>query len=220
MIKRVILLTLVVIIIVFCGVSCEKNREYDETEVLASAKTLIQKSEKLNMLYYGKGILYVDDKNHSSGVYYMADSVSVAEYGIQTVDDIKALTRECFTEEYSNLIIGTKLSSISDSSGIQNYARYYQKYSAIDDSPECIMVNKETEVFLKDTIVYNYSSLSVIGSEGEFVKVKIEVTVTNSDGESQTKSVEIKLLEESNGWRIDSPTYTRYVNQDMYNEVN
>lgn len=211
MLKRGILLTLVVIIALFSLSGCEKNREYDEAEVLIAAKTLIKKSEKVNELFYGKGIAIIDDKSYANGNYYMADPLSVEEYGISTVDDMKNLVRECFTSSYSNLVINTTLSSVSDDSGIQGLARYYQKLSALDDSPECIMVLNDSErIMLKDDVEYYYDTVSVIGSEGEYVKVTIDVTVTDPDGKTQDKTLEIKLLEENGEWRIDSPTYTRY----------
>lgn len=213
MIKKVFLLTLVVIISLFSVSGCgkTKNREYNEAEVLAAAGVLIEKSAKVNELFYGNGLAIIDDKSYANGNYYMADPISVESYGIQTVDDMKTLVRECFTVEYSNHLISTVLSSVSDDSGIQGFARYYQKTSALDDTPECIMVLNDLEkVFLKDKITYKYDTVRVIGSEGEYVKVSITVDVENSDKKVQTKDIEIKLLEENGQWRIDSPTYVRY----------
>ena len=215
MLKKGILLTLVVIITLFSLSGCKKDREYDEAEVLIAAKTLIEKSEKINELFYGKGIAIIDDKSYANGNYYMADPLSVEQYGISTVDDMKELVRECFTSSYSNLVINTTLSSVSDDSGIQGLARYYQKLSALDDSPECIMVLNDSErVMLKDTVKYKYDTVRVIGSEGDHVKVTIDVTVINPDDKTQDKTLEIKLLEENGERRIDSPTYTRYT-EDM-----
>lgn len=221
MLKRVILLTLVVIIAVFSMVSCaEENREYDEEEVLSAAKALIEKSKVLNELYYGEGIAYTDDMNASNGIYFPADDFSVKNFGIETVEDIKTLTRECFTVSLSNIIIGTKLEVVADSSGNQSYVRYYQKYDTLDESkPECIMVNKNAEVLLKDKVTYDYSTLSVKGAEGQTVKVTVAVTVENPDGDVQYKTLEIALLEEEGGWRIDSPTYTRYTNDSYYQDL-
>ena len=211
MIKKVVSLTLVVIIALFSLISCEKDREYDEQEVLSAANTLIKKSELINEMFYGKGLAFIDDKNNANGNYYMADPVSQEMFGVQTVDDMKALVREAFSVDYSNLVINTTLSSVSDDSGIQGLARYYQKTNALDDTPECIMVlNDDERIMLKDSVKYHYDTLAVIGSEGEHVKVKIAVTVTNSDNKSQEKTLEIKLIEESGEWRIDSPTYARY----------
>ena len=211
MLKRVILLTLVVIIALFSLIGCEKDREYDEAEVLSAAKTLIEKSKTVNEIFYGKGIAYIDDKSYANGNYYMADPLSTDSFGVNTVDDMKALVRECFSLDYSNLVINTTLSSVSDDSGIQGLARYYQKVNSLDDTPECIMVLKDPDrIMLKDDVTYHYDTLSVIGSEGQHVKVSISVTVTGDGDKTQNKVIEIKLIEEDGGWRIDSPTYARY----------
>ena len=212
MIKKVILLTLVVIIALLSVTGCnKKDREYDETEVINAARGLIEKSAVVNELFYGKGLVILDDKNYANGNYYMADPLSVEMYGISTVEDMKELARECFTVSYSNNLIDTVFSSVSDDSGIQGLARYYQKMSSLDDTPECIMVlNDPDRVFLKDTVTYDYTSVRVLGSEGEYVKVSVSVTVENADKKVQTKTVEIKLIEENGVWKIDTPTYARY----------
>ena len=215
MVKRSVLLTLVVIFVIFCLVSCgEKNREYDEQEVTLAAKSLIESSAILNELYYGYGIAYdITATNPSSDGYCIADFLSVKSFGIETVDDIKEMTRQCFSQELSNLVIGTKLSSVSDGTGIVGYARYYQKYNALDNSPECIMVFKKADVLLTDKIVYDYNSVKALRSEGEHVIVSVNLTVTNKEGISQNQTLEVKLIEEASGWRLDSPTYARFISE-------
>ena len=74
-----------------------------------------------------------------------------------------------------------------------------------------MVLNDLEKVLLKDNVTYDYMTLKVVGSEGEYVKVSITVTVENSDKKVQTKDIEIKLLEENGKWKIDSPTYARYV---------
>ena len=41
--------------------SCERDRKYDETEVITAAKELIAKSHKLNELLYGEGLSFTDE---------------------------------------------------------------------------------------------------------------------------------------------------------------
>ena len=217
--NKLILLTIVVIILCFSLVSCDKDREYDEAEVLAAAKILIAKSEKLNEIYYGTGINYTDDKNASNGYYYPADYNSAMSFGIETVDDIIALTEECFTTVMTNSIVSTKLSSVSDDDGIKSFARYYQKYNALDNTPECIMVYTEATVYLTDEIIYHYDRMTVSHSEKEEVFVNIPVTVINSEGDYQEQTLSVSLLEEENGWRINSPTYAKYVDRGYYEDL-
>lgn len=214
-----ILLTIVVIIGLILLISHPKNRKYDENEVITAATDLIKKSEKLNDIYYGRGIEYSKDESLANGSYYPADYASANGFGIKTVNDIKNLTLECFTKEYSALIINTKLSSVSDDDGIQGYARYYQKFNALDNSEECIMVHKDAVIYLTDTVIYDYSSLSVSRVKGEEVFVNISATVITEDGKTQTQQIEFSLLEEENGWRINSPTYAKYFDRQQYEDL-
>ena len=217
--NKAFLLTIVVILNLFLCISCSKNREYDETEVITAAAELIKKSERLNDIYYGRGIEYSKNESEGNGVYYPADFLSLERLGIKTVNDIKNLTAECFTKEYAALVINTKLSQVYDEDGIQEYSRYYQKYNALDNSEEYIMVYKNATVYLTDTVLYDYSSLRVSRVKGDEVFVSISVTVSTDDGKVQTKDIEISLLEEENGWRINSPTYARYFDRQQYEDL-
>ncbi|MBO7302742.1 MAG: hypothetical protein J6U68_00980 [Clostridia bacterium] len=215
------MLTLVVIISVFSLYSCEDNREYDETEVKAAALELIKKSVSLNEIYYGEGISYVDDENLAVGPYYPADNNSLARFGIETVDDLVNKTKEVFSTEMSTMIYDTKLKPVYDSDGvIRGYSRYYQKYTEDKDpKPECILVYSEASSLLDDEVTYDYDTLRVKESKGEIVYVEIDVFVKTDDGKSQNKTLNIGLIEEADGWRLTSPTYTSYVDLDYYNQL-
>ena len=217
------LITIVVIICLFSCFSCSdrkiKNREYNEEEVITAAEKLIKKSEKVNEIYYGHGISYYADESTANGIYYQADFLSLERFGVDTIDDIKALTYDCFTKSISEDMISTTLGSVSDEDGIQTMSRYYQKYNALDNKPECIMVNKNAIVYLTDNVVYDYSSIRVSRVEGDTVFVKIDVTVTTEEDKTQTQELEIGLFEESDGWRLNSSTYTKYVDKDYYNDL-
>lgn len=212
---KAFLLTLVVIFSAFSLNSCKekvKDREYNESEVLEAARTLIKKSETLNEIYYGHGIEYdIGDTSNANGYYYPADLMSLDKYGVTNVEDIKRLTRECFTTGQSDYMINTVLSSIRDSSGdVIYFARYYQEYETLNENVEkCVMVYSKYEVLLVDTVEYLYDTLRVVDVEGEIIKVQLEVKATSPQGSIQTKKVVVNLLEEDNGFRIDSPTYVR-----------
>lgn len=214
---KAFLLTIVVIFSVFTINSCKKepkNREYDEAEVVVAAKDLIKKSEILNEIYYGHGIeCDLTDVSNANGNYYPADLLSTKKFGVETIEDIKALTRECFTQSLSNLMISTVLMPITDDDGnIIKLARYYQEYDALDTTLEkCIMVNSEysseDKILFKDDVEYFYDTVRVSHAEGEKIIVKIDVKVTNSSGNVKEDVLEVELLEEKNGFRLDTFTF-------------
>ena len=71
-----------------------------------------------------------------------------------------------------------------------------------------------------DKISYDYDSVRVERSKKENVYVKVDATVTNSQGDSQKVTITVVLIEEANGWRICNPTYANYnALNDRYNEL-
>ena len=196
--------------LISCG---EQNRTYDEEEVLAAARVLLPAAEKLNEIYYGDGIRPdLERSEEKNGVYYPAVKEDLGRYGITTVDSLKEKTREVFTVDYATLIFSTKLSSVSDGDSVLSLSRFYQAYdgTGADKTPTLFMVNSAEKGLLVDTLTYHYDTLSVDGSEGNFVYVTLTVTAQNDAGESVDVSLRVGLLEEEDGWRIDTPTYARY----------
>ena len=204
-----------------CLFSCESNREYDEGEVISAAEALIKKSILMNEIFYGDGIPYVKNESLASGYYYPADEIYLENAGFSTVEQLEATLREVYSTALSDIIIETKLNPVSDDEGIKSFARYYQKYSSIEEdaTPECIMVYSLSDVLLDSDVEYDYSSITVLGSKGESVKVQMMATVTNSEGDSQKRAITVSLIEEENGWRLDTPSYLRYMNMDYYEDI-
>lgn len=216
--KIISLLTLFALLcsLISCG---EKNREYDESEVKQAAEILISKSAALNQIFWGEGIGYISDSSYSVGYYYPADIFSLYNYGIETVDDLKEKTMEVFSFAYSQNIFSTVLSSLNDGDGIYAYARYYQKYSDAEEKvPETIMVYSKALVLLKDEVRYNFDTMEVIGSKKETVYVTLTVDVVRGEN-TQTRALKVGLIEEEDGWRIDTPTYMSYVENSDYEDL-
>ena len=202
------IMALSVATLVSCG---ESNREYDEAEVKAAAKTLIEASSLLNEVYWGDGIPYNDNKNTSDGVYYEAEYIYHHRLGFDNIAELMELTEKTFSKDYSQSIYSTLLNSIQDGDKAIILSRYYQKYSAADGkTPESIMVNSTWVKIFLDDVTYDYDSIKVIGSEGEKVYVTINATVSRAELDPQVREIRIALVEEDAGWRIDSPTFLNY----------
>ena len=182
-----------------------KDREYNEAEVLEAAEKLIKKSETLNDIYWGYGIPYVDDVNLSNGSYFPADEGYLAKIGISSLADLDEMTRSVFSDYICQWIKNSVLSSGGSGSNM-----YVSRYGESYDEPKYILVNKYHEVLLKDTVEYDYDSLKVVGAKGDLVTVSIKCKVTNEDNDTVIKTIEVDLIEESDGWRLDTPTYVVY----------
>ena len=124
--KKIISLIILCVMVCTSLISCDNDRDYDEATVLASAYSLIEKSHKLNELLYGEGLEFTDE---GVGKYKLATEESLKKYGISTVDDIKAMVKEIFSESYSKIIFESDVfSSVKVDDVIKSYARYYQNY--------------------------------------------------------------------------------------------
>jgi len=197
-ILSLILAALLLLSLLSCGK--DKNRSYDEAEVKAAAQELIKKSERLNKIFWGEGIPYVEEYGYTG--YYPADPIYLIEHGFFTVDDLKKDAEKVFSTDYCISIQTSVFSSSAGDFGMTGYTRYYQ-------GTDTIMVYKKYKPLLTDTVIYDYSNISVIGSKGEIVTVSIPIKVTRGDL-SQDRVINVNLIEENDGWRIDSPTYASY----------
>ena len=206
-----VILALVIALILIFSPKDEKDRSYNEDEVLSAARELIPKTEMLNLVYWGAGIDHVDDESTANGYYYEANILHLEKLGFKTIEELKELTRASFSEDLCESIFSTSLTSVSDDNGIQSYARYYQKYVDDDSTerPYNIMVYTKARVLLTDEVVYHYDTLEVESVKGQVVYVTLMVTVTRGE-ESQTRPISVGLIEEECGWRLNDATYISY----------
>lgn len=218
--KRLISVILILSTVVFGLNLTSCNRKYDEEEVKTSLEALLRQAQVLNEVYYGNGIAYMST-GYIEGNYYEADPVHLAVLGFTTIEELKDLTYETFTQGYSSQIFSTKLSMIEDEEGIQEMTRYYQKYDYSNTlTPVCIMVYKDAKKTLKSEIEYDYSSIRITGVKKQTVFASVTAKVTDSDGKSQNVDIKIDLIEEDDGWRIDNPCYANYNESlDKYHEL-
>lgn len=187
-----------------------KNREYDKAEVEAAASELLEDSKLLNYIYWGEGIPYVDDKSLSSGSYYPADQNYLDSIGIKTIEDLKTLTEKTYSKGMCEWIYSSVLSSVHSDTSVAGLSRYEQVFGGKNnDEPEYIRVYTEANYWLVDEVEY-HSSVEALRSEGDIVYVLVLATVTNPEGKVMNTNLEIGLIEEEDGWRLDSPTYARY----------
>ena len=189
-----------------------KNREYDKAAVEAAAVALLEESKLLNEIYWGKGIPYVEDMSLASGSYYPANDIYLESIGIETIDDLKRLTEKTYSKGMCDQIYKTVLSSVYTDTGLVGLARYEQVYSGKNnDIPDYIRVYTEAKCWFEDTVEY-HPEVEALRSEGETVYVMVLVTVTSHEDPEKVMNInlEIGLVEEEDGWRLDSPTYAKY----------
>ena len=134
--------------------------------------------------------------------------------GFSSISELETITRATFTKSYSDQLVRQKLGELRVDGVMITPARYYQKYADEFLTEElCIMVYSNNEAIFDDRMEYDYSTISVNGSSGERVNVSVIAYVSDKDGNKQKVTVNVVLIEEANGWRIDNPVFKNYIEE-------
>lgn len=194
-----------------------ENREYNESEVISAARDLIERSIVISEIYFGDGIPFVSEGEDKSN-YRPADTKYLETLGVKYIDDLKNLTRGVFSESESEFLFSRFFDRI-DSEEYLGAVHYIPSYEGEENEKKetGILVYKDREknvlVRADESMVHDYNTISVIGSEGERVKITIQSTVVCDDGKSCTLTNELYLVEEKDGWRLDSQTKCAYIGE-------
>ncbi len=194
-----------------------ENREYDEVEVISVAKDLIERSVVISEIYFGDGIPFISDGENKSN-YRPADTKYLETLGVKYIDDLKNLTRGVFSESESEFLFSRFFDRVDSDEylGVVHYIPSYEG-EGNDKKETGILVYKDREknvlVRADESMVHDYNTIRVIGSEGERVKITIQSTVVCDDGKRCTLTNELYLVEEKDGWRLDSQTKCAYIGE-------
>lgn len=217
--KKIVSLALAVLLLLTTLSLTSCNRKYDEEEVIAAANELLKRAEMLNTVYYGSGIEYIESDD-GIGSYYKASTAHLYTLGFSTIDELCEITEKTFSVKYCNTLYTTILSPLRNDTTLVSPARYYQESDEVTGEPTHIMVYSDFSPMLTSKMEIDYSTVRVEGSEKEKVIVIVSATLTNENGDTQNTELKVFLIEEENGWRIDSPFYENYnALKDKYDDL-
>ena len=208
---------LIGVVLVSCnGDKGKTDREYDEAEVCAAARVLIEKSKILNEIYYGAGIPYKEPIKEDAeiDVYMLADpaylSALYEDHGIKDIETLKEKTKEVFSKTGSASVISAFLQNTTGINGMAGYARYYMAKEIEELGTEAgLMVYTKAKNFYENTasVEYIYDGMRVSAVKGEYLTVSLKVKTTGKDGSTDTRDFTVKLIEEESGYRLSGATY-------------
>ena len=211
-ISAIILVVIMTLSLFSCKGEKEKDREYDEAEVLSAVAKLIERSYAVNELLYGRGLEYTDE---GVGVYKMATEESLSVFGFSSISQMQDEIRVVYATSLAESMINSDVfSSIKVDDVIVGYTRYYQSTDE-DGNPNGIMVKSDYDYPLKNSYTYS-DSFEVSDVEGEVIVISALVTVTREDGVVKNENLKIRIIEEKSGWRLLTPTYVVY---NKYTEI-
>ena len=207
---------LIGVVLVSCnGDKGKTDREYDEAEVCAAARVLIEKSKILNEIYYGAGIPYKEPIKEDAeiDVYMLADpaylSALYEDHGIKDIETLKEKTKEVFSKTGSASVISAFLQNTTGINGMAGYARYYMAKENVDLGTQAgLMVRTNAKNYYENTasVEYIYDGMHVSAVDGAYLTVSLKVKTTGKDGTENTRDMTVKLIEEENGYRLSGST--------------
>ena len=207
-------LSLLLSVLLLCGaLSFAGCAKLDTTGLAEAAPDLIARSVLFNEIYFGDGIPYNENDAPAIGAFYYADPDYLVKHGFSTVEQLKILTKEVFSEEYSATIFKNALEGYAvEGTTDYSYARYSSNQALkLRDEKETILVNEDYDFFTIGKTTYDYASLTLGKVTKDSAVMTINVTTVyaataEQDELTTTDTLEITFVYE-NGWRIDSPTY-------------
>ncbi len=183
---KITLLTILATILVVSTVGC---KEVSDQAAKAIVKSLVEQSYELNVIYFGEGMEGQEPENEGDMYVPVAGSSNYTSY-LALVEK----TRQVFSEAYSNDMISVAFNGESGAIGSSAiFARYleYEGYLHVRREIDGIEVAK-----------YDFTTIEIVKNSKRFIIAKIKTTDTD-----KPELVEITLINEENGWRIDSATY-------------
>ncbi len=187
--KKILSFILCIIILVTSSgflVSCDKK--VSEAEAIMIVEDLVKASYRLNEIFYGEGLPYIEDPD---GQYDSIYSPVLPEQLIVTEEILRIETKKVFTASYANSILEH---AFNMSKGGVSGSGSYQRYVPMSDGYLTVM--RDYKVI--DITEYDYTSINI----EKIKRKKIYANITSNKG----VLVEIVILKEENGWRLDSAT--------------
>ena len=186
----------------------------DPDTVHAALDSLVEQSYALNEVYFGAGLPISDDREDVERFYasFDTDITSInyhpvaADAAFQSEDEIRTATEAVFSQSYCTYLFERAFSGISDTfdAGTENevtktatYARYIQYGETLtvrlNLADEAIPLNR----------TYDCANAEILENKAAYVLFSVPSTVDGLPDEE----IEIKIVRERDGWRLDSPTY-------------
>ena len=194
-----ILIAVMAISLVGCGP--------EESEAKALVKDLVSRSEELNEIYFGKGLRYKDTGN-SNDVYLPVDEKEKYTQKSKLV----TATRKVFSSDYASSIINMAFNGVQSEI---NQNSVISRYMVMSDESnyDILYVNKSYEPLVNKLPEYDFDTIVITKTSSRFVEATIEAMVevteqTETGPVTQMKkmTIDVTLVLEDDGWRLDSAT--------------
>ena len=186
----IILIALLAVSMVGCGP--------EEAEAKVIVKDLVEKSFELNEIYFGKKGLKYRDSGNPAEIYLPV--LETEKYVLKS--KLIEATYNVFCEDYADSIINMAFSG-AQSEINQNSVK---SRFLLKEDDDWLYINKDYEYPIEYFTEYDFSTIEIEYTSGSFIDAKINGKRKTDKG-YENVTVEISLVNEDNGWRLQDATY-------------
>ena len=181
---KILLCLIMIFTLTFPLISCGGMEEADAKALVTE---IVKRSVNLNEILYGKGMEYEEsaDGNYSTIYSRVKDTAP-----FKTRKELEKEIKEVFTAAYANSLVSHAFTLTTGLFGENSYPRYQE------GSDKVLTVMRDYSA--REITQYDYSTIKIEKCK----KNKIVATILSTENEV----VEIYLIKELNGWRLDSAT--------------
>lgn len=197
--KGICLVMIASLLLLLCG--C--HRKPSDEALISRAKELLPKAQLLDTLFSVEGIPTMAGTEINN--YLRADAAALAAYGFSSYSQIKEYARDIYTEAMFAQFEGMYVSSVSNGTTLSKAAYCYDATNK-DGSFKALLVSKDGVHIKTDRVSYDLSTLKVTEKMRDAATLTLQATVTNSEGQQQSRTKRIRLVRQGDSWLLDSTT--------------
>ena len=183
-ISKILLCLIMIFTLTFPLISCGGM---EEAEAKVLVEEIVKRSVNLNEILYGKGMEY---EKSEDGKYSTIYSRVKDDAPFKTRKELEKEIKEVFTAAYANSLVSHAFTLTTGLFGENSYPRYQE------GSDKVLTVMRDYKA--REITQYNFDTIKIEKCR----KNKIVATILSTENEL----VEIYLIREVNGWRLDSAT--------------
>ena len=182
---KIVALTVLIAILSFSTVGCKKIDDVTARDIV---NALVEDSYELNKIYFGKGLQMQESDSENLYIHVAGNSNYTSRRALEK------RTREVFSSDYASDIIDI---AFNGSGGAYGSDAVLARYIEFDDY---LHVRRDIDGI--EVARYDLTKTEITKVSNRFIRARLRLL-----DEGKEKFVEIVLINEENGWRIDSATY-------------
>ena len=198
---KILIFAIVSLLLIGSLAGCARE---SEKEMIAIVHTQLAKTAKVNAICFGEGLTPSKEGGYQLSGYSEATVESRAKYGVDTVEDIFALMRECYSVAACEYIDTVVFNPVKEDTAFASFSRYFDANDGNDNV--CLMVRKGYEPHAVGEV--SYENIRLEKHSRSRATVLVDVTVTEGEESRTDKNVKLDLRYEDGAWKFDTLTYS------------